>query len=168
MGQPAEFPSSDAIVTSHTRLCVDCIAETMIAGLLLGIAGYAVTIVDTPTLWLGCVAMMYGGAVALSRVALRLRYLHILDLGYAVTRDGITVESSHDTKFIAWHEMDRAEYLPVIPAYRLTATKLEKPILVFAIRGWNHRSPNERRLASAVDSIKSGLRNRLKTRWLPW
>jgi hypothetical protein len=147
---------------------VDLLVESLFASAFVLIASFV--IVDAPGFLLSAsaVVMYCVAAIAASRVYLRLKHRHILGNCYVLSRQGISVQENGRQEFIEWERIVEAEYLPAVPIYRLWASGLSKPIVIFAIGGWRPGNSVDRRRNLAGSCLKESLKSKLKTRWLPW
>ncbi len=149
-------------------MIVDSVVELILAAFLFSMATYVIGLADELTLWLGILAMYCGTGIALSRVLFRARYWRNLQTNYSIDHAGVSIDVSGSEAKLAWRDFDRAEYLTLIPAYRLSASSLRNPLVILAIRGWSPGSAGEQRKLLTKRFLEQGFSQRLVTRLLPW
>jgi hypothetical protein len=164
-GQVVRYSFSPKIQIS---MVVDSIFESLFGVIFLSMATYIIDSVDTVTLWLSVLAMYSVAGIALSRVLFRARHWRSLQTNYSMDPAGVSIEAAGSEARLTWGDFDRAEYLTLIPAYRLSASKLQHPLVILAIGGWNPRSASEQRKQLTKRFLEQGLNQRLVTRWFPW
>jgi hypothetical protein len=117
---------------------------------------------------LGVLAMYYVMIVCISRVYMRFRYVYALDSVYTLDGRGVTIRQPEVDKHVAWEEFTRAEYLPVIPLFRLYSPMLPNPVVLFAIVRLTAQRSDNWRTKETKELLKQGIGRNFTTRWLPW
>lgn len=142
--------------------------DAVLAVVLVAVTSY-VAFDTSDRLLKGGAVVMYGLAgIAAARAVWRFRYRQVVKSVYAVEHSGIRVQHLPSEPFIAWDQIVKAEYVPVIPAYRLLASGQTKPIVLFVERSWDLSGVTNRRNQLAAQYIRVGMGPRLSTRWVPW
>lgn len=169
-GQPpgAEF---DFRFTKWAKVSVfaDVVVSLICAVFFVVLASYvAFADVDRDAvIWLGVGVLCYGAIIYFSRVFFPVKYRHLLRSGYVVSDTGITVHANGGQRSIGWEDFTTADYLPLIPIFRLSAAGLPEPIVLFMIGDVYPSEANDKR-KRATSLILERLDSRLRIRWVPW
>jgi len=142
--------------------------DALLATLLVIVTSYVVLDTTDPLFRIGAVVMYGIAGIAVSRVLWRLKYWYVTTSVYVVEADGIRLVHLPGSPLVRWDQISEAEYVPVIPAFRLQVMNHQQPIVLFVERSWNPSGRANRRNQLAAQRIGTGLGGRLRKRWLPW
>jgi hypothetical protein len=135
---------------------------------LLAAVAIVAPMTKRPDHWFA-IAVVFGIAVyLLLLIRLHVKYWHILEYEYAILKSGISVTYAGQTEFIPWNEMEVAEYMPVPSVFRLSASRLPHPVVLFILSVEGRNTPAAVRNRMAKCYIRDGLSEQLVRRWLPW
>ena len=92
-----------------------------------------------------------------------IRYRHVYRTIYVVDTQGVRVSSTNQQIQIGWHELDLAEYFPLLCLARLKGRKLAKPVVLFLSA---ENKDATARSEFARNLIEERMGSRFKKRWL--
>lgn len=147
---------------------INVVSDLVFAFAFSAIASYAIGDAVAPILILGGMVMFYVSFLFLVRAYWRIRYRYVMRAQYLVEPNGIVIRSNDSKEVVGWENIAFAEYLPLLPAYRLTTHPNSQPVVLFVMSSWRPTSQINRRNVAAAKLLRAGLGYRLKTRWLPW
>lgn len=131
MSEAAEFNEQSksrvrAWLESTLELLAGCLFLLLAGAALLGLARSPKPIGDKLALCFGILTLIYVSSVSFKRVYIRIRYRYMNSLSCKVMQHGISVQGKEENYLLEWTQFVNAEYLPLVPAYRLWP--LSRPI----------------------------------------
>lgn len=94
------------------------------------------------------------------------KYRHVYKIRYAVSSDGIWTGDHGAESFASWKEVSHAEYMPLLSVFRIQMQHQQHPIVLFLRRPDEFDTDKPGGLAKKL--VREGLKDRLRTVWLPW
>lgn len=161
----AEFSFSKR---SSAWIWVNVCCDALLAVALVALTSYVAFDTADGLLRVGSIVMYGLAGVAATRAIWRFRYRHVLASVYVVESGGIRVNHVLGEPVVTWDQVAEADYVPVVPAYRLLAATQPEPIVLFVERSWKPSGIVNRRNQRAAECLRDGLGRKLRTRWLPW